>query len=66
MYHVDLRGSYAEMGRQQGLILREAGFGLPPPEPKMLRFARRCEELVTRRRLSVPEPVRDGGFLGDL
>ncbi len=48
MHHVDLRGTHAEMGRQQGLILREAGFGLPPPEPKMLRFARQCEELVAR------------------
>jgi len=48
MYHVDLRGSYAEMGQQQGLILRESGFGLPSPEPKMLRFARQCEELVAR------------------
>jgi len=65
LFHVDLRGSYADMGRQQGLILRQAGFGLPPPEPlcpsgtgqaKMLRFARRCEELVARH---APELVEE-------
>jgi len=48
MHHVDLRGTYAEMGRQQGLILRASGFDLPPPDPNMLHFARRCEELVAR------------------
>ncbi len=48
MDHVDLHGSYTEMGRQQGLLLREVGFGLPPPDPKMLHFARQCEELVAR------------------
>jgi predicted choloylglycine hydrolase len=48
MHHTDLRGTYTEMGRQQGLILRQSGFSLPPPDPKMLRFARHCEELVAR------------------
>ncbi len=48
MHRVDLRGAYAEMGRQQGLILRESGFGLPPPDPKILHFARHRQELVAR------------------
>jgi len=56
VFHVDLRGSYADMGRQQGLILRKAGFGLPPPNPKMLRFGRQCEELVAHH---APELVEE-------
>jgi len=46
MHQVQLRGSYRQMGHQQGRPLRETGFNLPPPDPKMLRFARQCEELV--------------------
>jgi hypothetical protein len=44
MHQIELRGSYEEMGRQQGRPLK--GMILPPPDPKMLRFARRCEEIV--------------------
>ena len=44
MHQVELRGSYVEMGRQQGRPLK--GMTLPPPDPKMLRFARQCEEVV--------------------
>jgi len=46
MHQVQLRGSYRQMGHQQGHSLRETCFNLPPPDPKMLRFARQCEELV--------------------
>ena len=61
MHNVDLRGSYAQMGRQQGLLLREAGFGLPPPDPRMLRFARQCEELVGRHAPELLEEMQAVG-----
>jgi hypothetical protein len=44
MHQIELRGSYEEMGRQQGRPLK--GMILPPPDPKMLRFAKQCEEVV--------------------
>jgi len=44
MHQVELRGSYEEMGRQQGHPLK--GMTLLPPDPKMLHFARQCEEIV--------------------
>jgi predicted choloylglycine hydrolase len=44
MHQVEVRGSYEEMGRQQGRPLK--GMTLPPPDPKMLRFAKQCEEIV--------------------
>ena len=44
MHKVELRGSYEEMGRQQGHPLK--GMTLPSPDPKMLRFAKQCEEIV--------------------
>jgi len=44
MHQIELRGSYEQMGRQQGRPLK--GITLPPPEPKMLRFAKQCEEVV--------------------
>jgi len=46
MHQVQLRGSYEQMGRQHGRSLKQAGLDLPPPDPKMLRFARQCEGLV--------------------
>jgi predicted choloylglycine hydrolase len=46
MYHITLKGSYEHMGHEQGKVLREYGFALPPPDDKMLRFARRCEEII--------------------
>jgi hypothetical protein len=44
MHQIEVRGSYEEMGRQQGRPLK--GMTLPLPTPKMLRFARQCEEVV--------------------
>lgn len=46
MYHVTLRGSYEQMGRQQGRPLKQIGLTLPPPDQKMLRFAKQCEGIV--------------------
>ena len=46
MHQVELRGSPEEMGRQQGRPLKQIGLTFPPPEPKMLRFAKQCEEIV--------------------
>lgn len=43
-----LRGTYREMGCRQGCLLKEAGFRVPPPEEKMLDFARRCGEHMDR------------------
>ncbi len=44
MHQIELKGSYEQMGRQQGHPLK--GMTLPPPDPKMLRFAKQCEEIV--------------------
>ena len=44
MHQVELRGSYEQMGRQQAQRLM--GWTPPPPEPKMLRFAKQCEEMM--------------------
>jgi len=44
MLSIDLRGSYVEMGRQQGRTLR--GMPLPPPDTRMARFARQCEQTL--------------------
>lgn len=44
MHQIEVRGNYEEMGRQQGRPLK--GMTLPPPDPKMLRFAKQCEDVV--------------------
>ncbi len=44
MHQVELRGSHEQMGRQQAQRLM--GWTPPPPEPKMLRFAKQCEEMM--------------------
>ena len=46
MYHTKLSGNYEQMGRKYGLFLKRVGFTLPPPDEKMLRFAKQCEEIV--------------------
>jgi hypothetical protein len=46
MHQVTLRGSYEEMGRQQGHPLK--GLTLPSPDQKRLRLAKQCEELVSQ------------------
>ena len=44
MHQIELRGSCEQIGRQQGRLLK--GMTFPPPDPKVLRFAKRCEEVV--------------------
>ena len=46
MYRIKLSGTYYQMGLQHGRLLREVGFGLPPPEKRVLHFARRCEQII--------------------
>jgi hypothetical protein len=46
MHQVELHGSYEHMGRQQGRPLKQMGLTLPPPDEKMRRLARQCEEIV--------------------
>lgn len=46
MYHVELSGTYYAMGLEQGRSLKEVGFTLPPPDQKMLHFAKRCEAII--------------------
>ena len=48
MYHIKLSGSYEQMGCKHGRLLKRSGFTLPPPDEKMLRFAKQCEEIVGR------------------
>lgn len=58
MYHARLRGSYERMGQQQGRPLKRIGFTLPPPEEKMLRFARRCEEILAQHTPELLDEIR--------
>jgi len=46
MHQVELYGTYEQMGHQQGLPLKQIGMTLRPPDPKMLRFAKQCEQVV--------------------
>jgi len=48
MEQIELRGTYEQLGTQQGQILKKAGFKLPPPDRKMLRFANQCEEIMAQ------------------
>jgi hypothetical protein len=48
MHQVEIRGSYEQMGNQQGRPLKQIGLTFPPPDQKMLHFARQCEEKVER------------------
>ncbi len=54
MHRVELRGDYKEMGHQQAPPLK--GWQIPPPEPKMLRFAKQCEDLMMQH---APELVQE-------
>jgi hypothetical protein len=41
MIHLDLSGTYAQVGRQHGQALAEGGdLTLPPPKPGVLSFVR--------------------------
>lgn len=48
MNQLKLGGSYEEIGIQQGHLLRQMGAQLPPPDLKMLRFARQCREVMAQ------------------
>jgi predicted choloylglycine hydrolase len=58
MNPLTLLGSYEEIGMQQGKILKKAGLKLPRPKPKMLHFARKCEEITTRHAPELLEELR--------
>lgn len=58
MYHIKLSGSYEQMGRKQGRLLKRSGFTLPPPEKKMLRFAKQCEEIVSQYMPELLDEIR--------
>jgi hypothetical protein len=47
MIHLDLSGTYAQIGQQHGQALAEGGdLTLPPPKPEVLPFVRQCEEVM--------------------
>ena len=56
MHQIELRGSYEEMGRQQGRPLK--GMTLPPSDPRMLRFAKQCEEIVGQHAPELLDEIR--------
>ncbi len=58
MFQTRQQGTPLEMGRQLGLGLKQAGMKLGPPKPKVLRFARRCEELVAQHAPELLEELR--------
>lgn len=47
MIHVDLSGTYAEIGHQYGQVINKEGdLTLPPPKSEVLPFVRQCEEIL--------------------
>jgi hypothetical protein len=56
MHQVELRGSYEQMGQQQGRSLK--GMTLPSPDPKMLRFAKQCEKIVEQHAPELLDEIR--------
>lgn len=58
MYTVNARGKYYEMGYHHGLLLKQSGFTLPPPEEKMVQFAQQCESIVGQYMPELLEEVR--------
>jgi hypothetical protein len=56
VHQVELRGSYREMGHQQGLALR--GMALPPPDARTRRFAQQCEEALAAHAPELLEELR--------
>jgi hypothetical protein len=46
------------MGQQQGRPLKRLGFTLPPPEEKMLRFARQCEGILDQHTPELLDEIR--------
>ncbi|MDY6877670.1 MAG: DUF5680 domain-containing protein [Chloroflexota bacterium] len=58
MHQVELHGSYEEMRHQQGLPLKRIGMTLLPPNPKMLRFAKQCEQVVEQYAPELLDEIR--------
>lgn len=58
MHQVELYGTYEQMGHQQGLPLKQIGMTLPPPNPKMLRFAKQCEQVVEQYAPELLDEIR--------
>jgi hypothetical protein len=47
MIHIDLTGTYAQIGEQYGQAVKSGGgFTLPSPDPEVLPFVRQCEEVL--------------------
>lgn len=46
MIRIKLSGSYDEIGRQHGLMMRESGFTPPPIQPDQQEFRRYCEAIL--------------------
>ncbi len=64
MFEVELRGSYREMGQQQGRILK--GLPLPVPDPRRLRFARQCEQALLQHAPELLEELQGLAEAGEL
>lgn len=58
MFQTRQRGTPIEMGHQLGLGLKQAGVKFSAPDPKVLRFARRCEEHVAQHAPELLEELR--------
>lgn len=56
MHQAELHGSYEAMGRQQAPRLR--GWDLPKPDPRMLSFARQCEEIMAEHATELLDEIR--------
>ena len=56
MHQIELRGSYEEMGRQQGRPLK--GMTLPPSDSRLLRCAKQCEEIVGQHAPELLDEIR--------
>ncbi len=48
MIPIKLTGSYEEMGRQHGSLLRGSGFAPPPMQPEQAPFVRQCEAVLAQ------------------
>lgn len=59
--HITLRGTYYEIGKRHGQLLRNK-INLPKPSSEMTDFADRCEEQVTR---FAPDTIRELSGVAD-
>lgn len=61
MDHIELRGTYEDMGRQHGRVMKQLGVQLPPAGGKMLRLAKQCEALMAHHAPELLEELRGLG-----